>query len=122
MANVLSGFDYVFWLIVLLGHYHYSIDVLAALFITHGLFQISRWLFGRDYALFRSSESESAQRPKGAGTPAGKRSTNGSTYTVGSGRLCYCRQAGPTAKPVGRASCASIGSQRLAEPAIRIAL
>jgi PAP2 superfamily C-terminal len=27
--------------IVLLGHYHYSIDVLAALFITHGVFQMS---------------------------------------------------------------------------------
>ena len=37
--------------IVLLGHYHYSIDVLAALFITHGVFQTSCWLFGRDYAL-----------------------------------------------------------------------
>ena len=48
--------------VVLLGHYHYSIDVLAALFITHGVFQASCWLFGRDYALFRSSEA--AQRPK----------------------------------------------------------
>ena len=53
--------------IVLLGHYHYSIDVLAALFITHGVFQISCWLFGRDYALFRSSENLAAPRPKRAG-------------------------------------------------------
>ena len=30
--------------------------------ITHGVFQASCWLFGRDYALFRSSEA--AQRPK----------------------------------------------------------
>ena len=52
--------------IVLLGHYHYSIDVLAALFITHCVFQMSHWLFGRDYALFRSSENQSVQRPKGA--------------------------------------------------------
>jgi hypothetical protein len=43
--------------IVLLGHYHYSIDVLAALFITHGVFQVSCWLFSRDYTLFRSSEN-----------------------------------------------------------------
>jgi hypothetical protein len=52
--------------VVLLGHYHYSIDVLAALFITHGVFQISCWLFGRDYALFRSSENLTAPRPKRA--------------------------------------------------------
>ena len=52
--------------VVLLGHYHYSIDVLAALFITHGVFQISCWLFGRDYALFRSSENPAAPRSKRA--------------------------------------------------------
>jgi hypothetical protein len=52
--------------IVLLGHYHYSIDVLAALFITHVIFQMSCWLFGRDYALFRSSENQAVQRPKRA--------------------------------------------------------
>jgi hypothetical protein len=53
-----------FGAVVLLGHYHYSIDVLAALFITHGVFQISCWLFGRDYALFRSSENPAVPRPK----------------------------------------------------------
>jgi hypothetical protein len=52
--------------IVLLGHYHYSIDVLAALFITHGVFQMSCWLFGRDYVLFRSSENQAVRRPKRA--------------------------------------------------------
>src|SRR4030081_2922391 len=52
--------------IVLLGHYHYSIDVLAALFITHGVFQISCWLFRREYALFRSSENQAVPRPKRA--------------------------------------------------------
>ena len=60
---VLTAF---FGAIVLLGHYHYSIDVLAALFITHGVFQTSCWLFGRDYALFRSSENQAAPRPKRA--------------------------------------------------------
>jgi hypothetical protein len=58
---VLTAF---FGAVVLLGHYHYSIDVLAALFITHGVFQMSCWLFGRDYALFRSSESQTAPRVK----------------------------------------------------------
>jgi hypothetical protein len=55
-----------FGAVVLLGHYHYSIDVLAALFITHGVFQMSCWLFGRDYALFRSSESQAVPKPKRA--------------------------------------------------------
>jgi PAP2 superfamily protein len=55
-----------FGAVVLLGHYHYSIDVLAALFITHGVFQISCWLFSRDYALFRSSESQIVPRQKRA--------------------------------------------------------
>ena len=50
--------------IVLLGHYHYSIDVLAALFITHGVFQLSCWLFARDYTLFRSSENRAGPRPR----------------------------------------------------------
>jgi hypothetical protein len=53
-----------FGAVVLLGHYHYSIDVLAALFITHGIFQLSCWLFARDYALFRSSESVASPRPR----------------------------------------------------------
>ncbi|UPJ50863.1 hypothetical protein IVB30_05545 [Bradyrhizobium sp. 200] len=59
-----------FGAVVLLGHYHYSIDVLAALFITHGVFQISCWLFARDYTLFRSSESGAAPRAKRAGRKA----------------------------------------------------
>jgi len=53
--------------VVLLGHYHYSIDVLAALFITHGVFQVSCWLFARDFALFRSSENPAVPRQKRTG-------------------------------------------------------
>jgi hypothetical protein len=53
-----------FGAIVLLGHYHYSIDVLAALFITYGVFRLACWLFSRDYAAFRSSEKPVAQRPR----------------------------------------------------------
>jgi hypothetical protein len=55
-----------FGAVVLLGHYHYSIDVLAALFITHGIFQIACWMFRQDFALFRSSELAAARKPKRA--------------------------------------------------------
>jgi hypothetical protein len=42
---------------VLLGHLHYSIDVFSAVFITFGVFQISKWLFNRDYLLMKASIS-----------------------------------------------------------------
>jgi hypothetical protein len=51
-----------FGVVVLLGHYHYSIDVMAALFIAYGVFQLSVWLFPRDYLLFRSSEAFGPER------------------------------------------------------------
>ena len=55
-----------FGAVVLLGPYHYSIDVLAALFITHGIFQTSCWMFRQDLALLRSSEAPVGKRPKRA--------------------------------------------------------
>ena len=55
-----------FGTIVLLGHYHYSIDVLAALFITHGIFQLACWLFPRDYTLFRSSDEQIGRKTRSA--------------------------------------------------------
>lgn len=41
-----------FSIIVLLGHLHYTIDVLAAFFITYGIYHISLWLFPKEHALF----------------------------------------------------------------------
>ena len=42
----------VFGVVVLMGHLHYSIDVLAAFFITYAIFKISLFLFKKDRKIF----------------------------------------------------------------------
>lgn len=44
-----------FGAVVLAGHFHYSIDVLAAFFITYGIYQIALWLFPRERRAFLRS-------------------------------------------------------------------
>ena len=46
------GFSILFAIVVLLGHIHYSIDVLSAYFITYGIFQICKFLFKKEWGLF----------------------------------------------------------------------
>lgn len=41
-----------FGIIVLMGHLHYSIDVLSAFFITYTIYNLSKWLFKNDFAFF----------------------------------------------------------------------
>jgi len=41
--------------IVILGHLHYSIDVFSALFISFGIYHISRFLFRKDFRVFSSA-------------------------------------------------------------------
>ena len=48
-----------FAIVVLLGHVHYTIDVLSAFFITYGIFHIAEWLFPKDRAMFLADEAKS---------------------------------------------------------------
>jgi hypothetical protein len=45
-----------FGVVVLLGHLHYTIDVLSAFFITYGIFQIAVWWFPAEWALFLAED------------------------------------------------------------------
>jgi hypothetical protein len=49
---IFLGTSLFFAVIVLLGHIHYTIDVLSAFFITYGIYHIALWLFPRDHTLF----------------------------------------------------------------------
>jgi len=46
--------SFIFGTIVLMGHLHYSIDVLSAFFITYAIFHISIFLFKKDHKTFLS--------------------------------------------------------------------
>lgn len=52
--NVFLLLSFIFAISVLLAHIHYSIDVLAAPFMTYGIFKIAQYLFLRDYKLIES--------------------------------------------------------------------
>lgn len=41
-----------FGIIVLLGHLHYSIDVMSAFFITYSIYHIALWVFKKDSEMF----------------------------------------------------------------------
>ncbi len=41
-----------FGVVVLLGHLHYSIDVLSAFFITYSIYHLSLWMFKKDKLMF----------------------------------------------------------------------
>lgn len=49
--------SFFFATVVLLGHLHYSIDVLSAFFIAYGIFHLAEYLFKKDHKLFREGLS-----------------------------------------------------------------
>lgn len=51
-----------FSVIVLLGHLHYTIDVLAAFFITYGIYHLALWLFPKERALFMAKGLPAEER------------------------------------------------------------
>ncbi len=58
LRNLFIAISIVFATAVLLGHYHYSIDVFAAYFITYAIYHIAVQFFRRDFQLFRQAEAE----------------------------------------------------------------
>ena len=60
LRYIFLGWSVYMAVVVLLGHYHYSIDVASAYFITYTIFCIVEWLFPKDRALFYSDAPVSA--------------------------------------------------------------
>ncbi len=60
LRGIFLATSFIFGASALLGHFHYSIDVFAAFFITYGIFHIARWLFAKDYRLFLDSLHQDA--------------------------------------------------------------
>ncbi len=50
------GFSAMFAVVVLLGHLHYSIDVLSAFFITYSIFHICQVFYKKEWKIFNSKK------------------------------------------------------------------
>lgn len=58
IRTIFLGFSILFAIVVLLGHIHYSIDVLSAYFITFTIFTICKFLFKREWKLSQKENNE----------------------------------------------------------------
>lgn len=52
LRGIFLATSVIFGVSALLGHYHYSIDVFAAFFISYGIFHIAKKFFAKDYEFF----------------------------------------------------------------------
>ena len=73
----------VFAISVLLGHLHYSIDVFAAFFISYGIFDLAKFLFHREHALFEKAGGPWALTVYARAPVAGMRSDPSSRSPTG---------------------------------------
>ena len=55
---IFLGWSLFMAIVVLLGHYHYTIDVASAFFITYAIYRIAEWLFPRDRKWFDDAVTE----------------------------------------------------------------
>ena len=62
LRNIFIVFSLLFAATALLGHYHYTIDVVSAYFITYSIFHIAKAIFPREHALF---EAEPLKKEEG---------------------------------------------------------
>ena len=52
LRNLFLATCFTFGASAIIGHYHYSIDVFAAFFITYSIFHIAKIFFAKDYKIF----------------------------------------------------------------------
>jgi hypothetical protein len=58
LRKIFLGFSAMFAVVVLLGHLHYSIDVLSAFFITYTIFDICKFFFKKDWQWFNKKQND----------------------------------------------------------------